>query len=442
VRRSELHGVRPTRIVAMLVAALVLSACSGIGGGADVEDDPQAALVEAFDDLGSWTGIVVDLRLEADATARAALLEDEELSAEAADTLFASSLRVTASGEDDEAGFTFAVIVEDTELAELRLVEDDRLFVRIDIDTITSLADDAEVEDFDADELILAARMFGAGDAAEALVNGGWVELIGIDDLAELAGESPEEADEADADEAEQVDALVERFAADMTALIEQDAEVTYVASEDAGDRVRVTAPTDELADVLDRFLDDLTELTGDVVDDEPQQLADDLGETVTLDVWIDDGSITQIGFDPATVEDAEPIDGEVLILAALAEFDGAIEAPSDATTFDVLQIVGAFFGGLGPGADPFGGGAFEDDGFGEDDPFDDGVEGDEPGDGTLGDDAPEPGTDDAFGDDTSGDPELACISEEEIAEIESVLGPEALAEIEELIEAGLIERC
>ena len=460
-RRWWGHGAsRAPSLVATLVAALVLGACSGLGGGADVEEDPQAALVAAFEELSSWTGIVVDLRLEADATARDALLEDAELSADDADTLFASSLRVTASGEAEDAGVTFAVIVQETELAEVRLVEDDRVFIRLDIETATTLADDADVEDFDPEELVLAARMFGAGDAAEALVAGDWVELIGIDDLAELSGEPAADTDDDVApDEADEVDALVEQFAADMTELLEQDAEVVYVGSEDAGERVRVTAPTDELASVVDGFVDELADVTGDAIDeDDPQQLADDVGESVTIDVWVADGSVTQIGFDPSTVENAEPIEGELLIIAALAEFSGAIEAPPEAVEFDVLQIVGAFFGGLGAGGDPFGGDPFGDDAFGddaaeedaleddpfeddpfEDDPFeDDGSDSDTPAGDAPADDTPGgDGSDDAF-----GDPEVACISDDDFADIEAALGPDGLAEIEELIDAGLIERC
>jgi hypothetical protein len=428
-RRERRPGdrFRPGAIV-VLVATLVLSACNGIGNGVDVEDDPQAALIEAFDDLSSWSGIVVDVRLDADATARAALLEDEELSADAADTLFASSLRLTASTEDDETGFTLAVVVEDSAVAEVRLVGDDRVFVRIDVDRITALADDADVDDFDPDELVLAARMFGAGEAAEALVTGGWVELIGIDDLADLAGQPDD--DEPDAAEVEQVDALVERFAADMTELIEQDAEVTYVGSEDAGERVRVTAPTAELAEAVDRFVDGLADVAGDVVDDDdPQRLADGVGDTVTLDFWLDGGSISQIGFDPSTVETDEPIEGELLVIAALAEFEGAVEVPTDAVTFDVLQIVGAFFGGFGADFDPFADDGAFDDGF-EDDSFEDDA---------FEDDGFE---DDGFEDDAFGDPGADCISAEDLAEIESVLGPEAVEEIQELIDAGFIELC
>lgn len=422
------RGEARVSVIVTLVAALVLSACNGLGNGVDVEDDPQGALIDAFDELGGWSGIVIDVRLDADATARAALLDDEELSAEAADTLFASSLRLTASTEDGETGFTLAVVVDDTEITEIRVVGDDRVFIRVDVDRITALADDADVEDFDPDELVLAARMFGAGEAAEALVTGGWVELIGIDDLAELAGGATDGTDDADPAEAEQVDALVDRFAADMIELIEQDAEVDYVGSEDAGERVRITAPTAELAEVVDRFVDELADVTGDVVDeDDPQRLADEVGETVTLDVWLDGGSITQIGFDPATVETAEPVEGEVLVIAAIAEFAGAVEVPSDAVSFDVLQIVGAFFGGFGPGFgpgfDPFDDDAFDDDAF--DDAFDD--------------DAVD---DDGFEDDAADEPGADCITEQELADLEDVLGPDAVEEIEELIDAGFLERC
>lgn len=438
------------------VLALILGACSG---GSDAEDDPRAVLQEAIDDLGTWDGIELDVRVELDETAQASVLAEGELTAEELEVLLNSSIRITGTGDGTEGSGAFVLTLGGQEALEARVTGDERLFLRLDLEAITAVAEDADIDDLDVDELVVAARMFGLGDVATAIVDGDWVEIIGLDDLAELSGTDTDP--EAELDDA-QAQALAERFTAEFEQLV-ADAEVTFLGTEDAGDRIRVTASGEDVARVLDTLTAELAELVGDDLAGDlggPDELLREVeGSPVSLDLWVDGGSFTQVGVDASTLEDAEEIDGEVLILVGLQEVSTAIAVPDDAVTFDVLELFGAFFGGLGgafgddlfadedlffddPGdEDPFledapaGDGAADPDADGGTEDIDDGTTDVE--DGT--DDALEDGFDESF-DEGFGDPE--CITDAELEEFAEFFGEEALEEFEELFEMGLLERC
>ncbi|MCC5950126.1 MAG: hypothetical protein JJT89_16875 [Nitriliruptoraceae bacterium] len=429
----------------LAVLTLVLSACSS---GPDAEDDPRAALADAFESLAEWDGIELELRVSLDDDARAQVLAEEDLTAEELDVLLSSSVRVAGSSDREAGGTEISLVLGGTDAVQVRVTADAELFFRMDLEAIAEVAEDAEFEDLDIEELTVAARMFGLGDVATALVEGSWVEIIGLDDLAELAGEEPVVDEDLDIDQ-EELDALLERFAEEMTQLIEQDAEVTFIGTEDAGDRIRVATSSAALAEVLGTVTLELerlvgSEFAGDLGD--PDEFVDEFveefgDEDITIDLWVDGGELTQFGVDLQTLDDEGELDGEVLILVTVAEFTGTIDAPADATEFDVLQLVGAFFGGMGGdpfGDDLFGDDPFEDDGFLDDDPFeDDAFEDDAFEDDGFEDDAFD---DDAFDDDGFGDPE--CITEEELEDIGEFFGDEALEEFEELIELGFLELC
>lgn len=418
---------------AVLAVALLAVGCGSGLGGSDVEDDPAAALQGAVSAVADWEGITAALRLELHDDARSAALAeaDDELSESDLDLLLDSKVTMTAAGTSDPGtgSFETSIIVGGDPVVDLRVLAEQQVFVRVDLPRITELGESTDLgEDADLaadlEELVVAARMFGLGDAAQAAVDGRWIEVIGIDDAMELAGVETESND-PQVDE-EELEALTERVAVLTQRFVEDDVTVTYVGPEDRGDRVRME--TDGAS--AEAFLDELVaEVDGDgLVDGVTGQDAADLDidpdTVIAIDAWIDGGELTQIAVDLGAMEADDGISGEVLLVMELEEFTGTLAAPDDAEPFDILTLVGSFFGAMG--GDAFGGEAPD---LGDlDDPGDTG-------------DASDPGdTGDAS--DPGGGQAPDCISEEDLAEVEEFAGAEATAELRSMIESGLIERC
>jgi hypothetical protein len=421
---------RPFALVVALVLAVAAGACSG--DAAEVEADPETALREAVEAIADWEGIRLEVRLDADETARASLLEDDELTEADLDVLLDAALSVTAIGTDDpERGAAeVTLVLAGEEVAQLRSLEDERLFVRLDLETLQELGEDSELAPADVQELVMAARMFGLGDVAEAAVEGRWIEVVGLDALADLGGPSDEEVDE---DEAE---ATAQRIADRTARFVDEDLEVTRVGSDDVGEHVRATTSGAALRDYLEDVVAEVD--TAGLVDEAgSDQLPTDLDElpadaTIVVDAWIRDGELRQVAFDVAALGEPDDLEGELWVVVGLEEFTGTVDAPDGATTLDLFEVFGGFLGGGG-----FDAGGFDDDAFLDDDGADPGAEDGAPTD-DAGDDA---GGDDGFDD---GDLEgtIDCITDEELAEIETFLGEEGLAELEALIDAGILERC
>jgi hypothetical protein len=427
---STYHRARPGRRhllrLSLVLALFALSAgCDGatdaIEGVAssepDVEEDPAAALRDAVAALEDWKGIAAEVRIETDAAARANVIVADDLSEEEVEFWLASSLVVRAGdvGDPDAAGLETSIIVGGDTVFDLRVTGDERFFVRLDLDRLSELSkrselaersEDAEI--LDVDELLVAARMFGLGDVALAASEGRWVELIGIDDVMDLAGDEP--AEEPEIDDAE-LDALTERLSTTFQRFVNDDVEVAYVGDDDPGERVRIVTDGASLEALVAELTSDLDRagLLEDVAGENLDDLDIDDDQVVTVDAWIDGGELRQLGFDPSTFDDAKDLPGEILVLITLDEFTGSVQAPDDAEPFDVLSTFGAFFGGMG--SDPFG----DRDALFDEAPFED---------------------DEAF------DEDGACITDEELAELEEFAGADAAAEFEALIDAGFLERC
>jgi hypothetical protein len=393
-----------------------------VTSGPSVEDDPDAALKDAVAAIGEWEGIEAAFRLEADDEARAAALAEGEVTEEEAELLFGSSVILRASGleDPDTTSLETSVVVDGTAVFDLRVNSDDRFFVRLDLETLSTLSDNPELTD--VDDLVVAGGMFGFGDVAQAAADGRWIELLGIDDVRELAGAEP--ADEPEIDEAD-LEALNTRISRIFERFVDDDVAVSHVGSDDIGERVRMTTDGASLEALFTELTTEfdraglLDELAGDELDE--LDVDDDL--TVSLDAWIDGGELRQVAVDVNTLDDVEEIPGELLIVVTMEEFTGTIAEPEDVEPFDILSLVGAFFGGFGD--DPFGGGDPFGDGFGDLDDED----------GSFGDLDDE----DLFGDD---DVETECITQQELDELAEVAGPEAAAEIESLVDLGFLEIC
>jgi hypothetical protein len=216
-----------------------------------VQDDPEAALREAVAALGGWEGLRATLRFEADEEARVAAMTGCDLTPEDAERLFGAVAVLRADGFDhpDTGAFHASVVVDGSPVLDLQVGRDERLFVRVDLDEAAMPADAADLGALD--DLLLAARMFGLGDVAQALAEGRWIEVIGIDEV--LAPADGHGSDEPGTDEQEP-EALDARISAALDRFVEEDADVGFVGSEGAGARVRLTTDGASLEALIEEF--------------------------------------------------------------------------------------------------------------------------------------------------------------------------------------------
>jgi hypothetical protein len=417
--RSPLRRLLALLTVLLLAATTV--ACDRVGG-TSVEDDPEGALREALEALADYDGIELLLQLSADETARAQALAEGDMTEDELELLLTSSVLVRASGTDDEDGAAeFVVTIDDTAVAELRVLPDLDLYLRLDLDAILELVDDPEARQT-IDEFATQADAFGLRDVVEAAQRGEWIQVTGLEQLMNLFG-GPQPQDEVDEEEAER---LAEELSAAAVRFLDEDVSVTYVGSDDAGERVRATTDGAALRD----FLEEVSAIAASseaLAGADPQDLAgefDDLpaDATITFDAWISGGELTQIAIDLGALDDSGEIEGELLLVVGIAEFTGSIDAPDEAAQVDLFGLMGGFLGGLGgPGGD-----LFEDDPFADDGFDDEGVE------------------DESFDEDGFDEDEFGadCLTEEDLDEMRAFLDEEQQAELDQAIEAGMIPVC
>lgn len=381
------------RHLAALSAALLLlglTACSPGGVDPDVNEDPAAALSAAVAALGDLDGVEVTLALD---------VEDEEAFAGSLDAderalLLGSDIMIRGIGGGDDRGATQIIVrLQGREAAEVRVI-DQAFYFQVDLGVIGSVVDDPQFEN-GIEEAISAASMLGLGDVARAIADGGWIELTGLEELAELGGAAPEEPSEEEIVEVQaRIVAAVQRF-------VDEDVNVEVVGSDDLGTRVRATSSGAAINRLFEEISGIASDLGGVDLDEFGAGEVTDVippNEQVSIDAWIADGRLVQIGFDLGGVDDEVP--AGTFVVLRITEFTGNIDAPNVDTTLDLMSIFGMFLGGL----DDFGGAP--------------GVDG------------------------TPGGASAACIPQDVLdAQIEA--GDEAFAEqIEAALEQGILEVC
>jgi hypothetical protein len=387
--------------IATTLVAVTLAGCGG--GGADVEGDPEGALAEAFEALAEYDGIELIVGVDGDedalATAAEGDLDDDDLQ-----LLLESRIVLRATGQD-AADAQGEVIVElrGEPVAELRFVPDQQLFVRLDADAAADAVGDADLAET-LEDAVSTAEELGLGDLAAAVRSGAWIQLTGMDRFAEASGADTDEPSEAEAADVRQ------RLAGSLQRFLDQDVQVTYQGEEDAGERVTATTTRADLARLLEEVTSvagDLGGLAGEELELDPDEVGDD---PVELDLWLDRGRLSQVGFDLSNLaEDDEGAPEGTYLLVRVEEFGGSVDAPDEATEVDLLAVFGQLLGGgLGGAPGPDGGAATGD-----------GVDEAEPGDPLGG----------------------GCIPQDEL---DTLTGgdPEAEAEVAAAIDAGLIEVC
>jgi hypothetical protein len=225
------HRRRSIRFGALVVAALMVLVTACGGNEADeVAGDPEGSLRDAVEAVGEWQGITLELRLDADEAGQRALLTDGEMTQENLDVLLAGHVAVSIAALDDPetTSFEARVVLDDGDVLELRVTEDQRTFVRLDLPSLAEASDEELLTQDDIDELVDTAETMGVGEAGRALTQGSWIELTGIEQLRNLVGVSPEDDTETD-------QAAAERIAARTSDFIDEDVTVTTVGSDDLG---------------------------------------------------------------------------------------------------------------------------------------------------------------------------------------------------------------
>jgi hypothetical protein len=393
-----------TTTAAAALLAVTLTACGG--GGPDVESDPEAAVREAIEALGDYEGIELIASIDADEDALVASAEGD-LDEDDVRLLLDSEVVVRAVVADDEGGSGQAEVIVDLggeTVAELRAVDEEAIYVRLDPDAAAEALDDPDLR-ASLDDAISSVDEFGLGDLATTIRDGEWVRLTGLQQFAEATGaEEPTEEEAAD---------LRSRLVGSLQRFLDEDVEVTYVGEEDAGERVTATTTASALAELLEEVTSaagDLGGLAGEDLGFDPDEVGDD---PVAVDVWLDRGRLSQVGFDLASLaEDGDGAPEGTFLLVRVEEFGGTVDAPSEATEVDLMQVFGQLLEGGLSGAP--------------------GTDGAAPG---VDADAPDAG--EAEGDPLGG----GCIPQDEIDAV-TAGDPAAEAEVEAAVDAGLLEIC
>lgn len=402
------------RYAPWLLALFVL--LGGCSSDAVVEDDPERAAREAFDELGGSKAVGLTVTL--DAQLANVDLPGAELGPEARLLLGGSSLEVrSAVGEP----------------AHVRVV---------------SSGEARDALESAAEQL----RVTGLEPIAESLLAEQWVRV---------SVPSPEDAEG---------DRLALGISEAGARLLDEADVVAYAGAGRFGDRIRVSAGRDQVR----RFVADVAGVVasserpadgtraeaadgGSSVDDG----AGDVGELATVDVWVAGGELRALVFDLREFGDVA--EGEPLLLRVEVQ-PTADDAglPSDAPPFALRALVSETLAAADR-ASPSGNGVAMVES--ESDPpaeaeVDEGSRAQLDSEASPGE--PEPGgqprepegdpaplreggvLEETFGDDNPfrEDAEFDCVTAEDLEILGETLGPEAVEEFEELIELGYLERC
>ncbi|MGH2753794.1 MAG: hypothetical protein ACRDLB_05115 [Actinomycetota bacterium] len=321
-------------LASLLAAGLVLGACGGDSGGdgPDPAEDPKGALTSAFENLGEWAGVDATLSLDTEADDLVAVSEGD-LTEEQADTIVNSAVNLKAVGADnpEDAQVEFVLDI-DGSLAEMRVLNN-VIYARADVRDLVDKfgGDQAEVD-------AAVQQMSGQFDFIQPLVDGEWVGFEGAEQLTQQFGAPSPDAE------------LQQRLTNDLAQAVEDNSTVTEEGSDDAGTHLVANLQIKPLYEALQESFAGLSQVPGT---DLPSS-AEVPDEEIAVDFWVDDGNLTQIGFDfmqVAELEDSSEIPegvDQLGILLELAEFDDSIEEPDAATTVNLQELMGGLMGGLG----------------------------------------------------------------------------------------------
>jgi hypothetical protein len=324
----------PRRFGALLLAAaLVGAACSG--GDQEAAENPKQAFSDALDAFADYEGVTLVMTIEADPSDLASADTPEA----AAEALVDSSLTVSAKGgtaEDSQVALAFD-IAGNEDAVELRGVGG-AFYLRADV---RGLVDTFEGDMAEIDAAVQQASAAGF-DFAQAMVDGEWIGVEGVDELAQQFGLPQPTPD------AEEAAAFADRIAA----VFDENARVTSEGTDDVGAHLTVTVPLSETAEELAGALQSFG---GGAAGALPASGLEEVPDAdIPVDVWISDGRLVQVEFDFVAIaqELGEPAPEDVDELGLrmeIDEFTGDVEAPEDFVEIDLQQILQGFFGAASP---------------------------------------------------------------------------------------------
>lgn len=328
------------RFTAVLLAgALLAGACSEGGGSEEVAENPKQALVDAFEALSEYEGIEMVMSLEADADD----LANEDLPIEQAEQLVESSITIrgkqATTPEDQQVEFVVNVGGNE-DAVELKAVGES-IYVRADVRELVETFGGSTAE---IDTAVQQASAAGL-DFVEPLVEGEWVGVEGLNDLAEQFGVTVPTPDP------EQADALAKR----LTAVFEENADVSSEGSDDVGDHLLVRVPLKEfVTETFDVLLGASGLPAGALPMEDLEQIPEDA--VMPIDVWIADGAVAQVELDFVRFaeefgEDVPEGIEQVAMRFTFEEFTDEVEAPSDFVEIDLQEILQGFLGAM-PGTE------------------------------------------------------------------------------------------
>ena len=335
--------------VLLILPALLASACSDDGGGGSTStsEDPTADLVSAFEATSGADAQTVTVTLESTPESLAAAGEGA-LPPEGAQTILDSSLTIaTAPGEGDAPTVRLALDVPNTEGFEVILVSGD-LYLRTDVRGLAEAfgQDTAMIDQF------LQSPTAQQTPFLESVVNGEFIRIEGVDELAGSAGGT------------DQLAAQQEQFLREFTEAIRADAQVTSEGEDDVGEHLLVSIPFQA---VYQRFTDLAARLGGGLAS--PPPVTDVPEGNLELDVWVTDGRVAQIELDIVRLNEqmeGDLPDGveELAVRMAFSEEAEEITAPEGAVTVTGEEIMALIFGGAFGGGGETGGGGGSTGGF------------------------------------------------------------------------------
>jgi hypothetical protein len=321
----------------LFVVAFLMGACGS--AGPDPQENPQAALTSAFESLRSGEGVAMTVSFRSDIASLQAISEGE-LSEEDAQKILDSSFSVTGRNESDpkNAQAEISVDIAGIDDAVQMRVLGTTLYLRGDVRGImeTFGADPA-----DADQFVADGKTAGI-DWAEPAIDGGWLEISGMDELGKQFG-----APGLDQTATQQQE-MLNKF----TASIEKNAKAKPGDEEGPGDHLIVTVNIRDMYASLAEIAGSLGTAAGAGMP--PADTIPD--ETVDIDLWIEDDYVRQMEFDfrqLSKFEDADMPEGveQAALRITMEEFDGEVEAPEDATKVDMEQLMQLMFAGTTGGA-------------------------------------------------------------------------------------------
>jgi hypothetical protein len=311
---------------------LLASACAGneLGGS------PKESLSAAIENLTELEGLEMVFTVQSTADSIAALDESEgdALSEDDAQRILDSSITVKTRGQTpEEAQAEFVVNIAGEDDIEMRFL-DQTFYVRADVRGLieTFGGDPSGLDQFEQ-QASAAGITF-----VKPAIDGEWIGLEGLKELAEQQGFPTAQAPNQDA--------LVRAF----RTAVNEEAEVTQGDLEGPGTHLVADLP---VRDIYDRLVPEFQRLFAGFPGAEFPPASEIPDESVRVDTWVEDDQLKQIRLDLLQFAELgdEPVpEGveEFALQVTIDEFDDEVEAPEGAVTLTPQEIQQAFGALLG----------------------------------------------------------------------------------------------